>query len=135
MVERSGTGWHTPGAIPDGNSAALDAEMRSQDEADRRHEELLARYPLDDFESEAWLHFYDPCYCAVSELVDEHPDAAAFALCMFAGLSRGYYAYKGYHPGCNVSKSHDAARIRAWIDAWIKTESERLQANKIEGEL
>jgi len=130
VVERSGTGWHTPGAIPDGNSAALDAEMRRQDEADRRHEELLARYPLDDSESEAWLHFYDQSYGALADMADKYPGEVLFALCVFAGVHR-----KGYYFSSNVWKSHAAARVRSWINAWIKTESERLQANKIEGEL
>jgi len=130
VVERSGTGWHTPGAIPDGNSAALDAEMRRQDEADRRHEELLARYPLADFEDEAWLHFCDPEYGALADLANKYPGEVLFALCVYAGVHR-----KGYYPGSNIWKSHDVARIRSWINAWIKTEAERLQAEIIEGEL
>ena len=129
MVERSGTGWHTPGAIPDGNTAALDAEMDRQDAADERHAELLARYPLDDFESEAWLHFYDPAHEAVVDLVDLHPDAVAFALCKFAGLSRGYYTSN------DMQINRDVADIENWITLWIEDEMERLQSEKIENEI
>ena len=129
MVERSGTGWHTPGAIPDGNSAALDAEMRRQDEAEKRHMELLAIYPLADFESEAWLHFYDQSYGALADLAEDYPDAAALALCEFAGLNRGYYT------SSEAQVSLDKSNIHNGINAWIKTEAERLQAEKIEGEL
>jgi len=129
MVERSGTGWHTPTAIPDGNTAALDAEMDRQDAADERHAELLARYPLADFEDEAWLHFYDPAYGALADLAEVYPDAAALALCKFAGLNHGCYTTS------EAQVSGDITDIKNWITLWIEDEMERLQAEKIENEI
>jgi hypothetical protein len=130
MVERSGTGWNTEsGEMPDSNTAALNGEMSRQDAADERRERLLKRYPLASFEDEAWLHFYDPAHEAVVDLVLAHPDAVAFALCRFAGLSRGYYT------SSDMQISRDVSNLRHWINDWIAAEMEKLQAEKIEGEI
>jgi len=130
MVERSGTGWNTEsGEMPDGNTAALDREMDRIRDDEMKRMELLARYPLADFEPEAWLHFYDPSYEAMFELIVAHPDAAGFAFCKFAGLSQGYYTSN------DMQINRDVADIKNWITLWIEDEMERLQAEKIENEI
>jgi len=109
-----------------GNTAALYAEMDAQDAADVAYEQKLAMYPLRDFEDDAWLHFYDPDYGAVVNLLADFPDQVAFALCWFAKLSRGYYTSSFFQ------FNHDEANIAAWIENWIHDEMVRLQAEKIE---
>jgi len=112
--------------ILDGNTAALYAEMDAQDAAEVAYEQKLAMYPLEDFEELAWLHFYDPGYDAVVNLVTDFPDAVAYALCRFAQLSRGYYA------SSQMQIDRDESTIAAWIENWIHDEMKRLQAEKIE---
>ena len=106
--------------------ADLDREMDRIRDDEMEHQRLLARYPLADFESEAWLHFYDPAYEAMFELIVARPDAAAFALCRFAGLTRGYYTLS------DMQINRDELDIAGWISNWIEAEQERLQEKRIE---
>ena len=91
-----------------------------------RRDELYDLYPLEDFEEQAWLNFYDPTNGAVETLVEAFPDAVAFALCRFGGNVRGYYTTS------DMQITKDELNVEAWINRWVKEESERLRDERIE---
>jgi len=110
----------------DSNTAALYAEMENEDRREAAHTRLEQMYPIEDFEEQAWLNFYDPGFCAVQELTDSFPDAVAFALCRFGGNVRGYYTTS------QMQIMKDELNVEAWINRWVKEEMERLREERIE---
>lgn len=110
MVESAGTG-----TMLDGNTSALDQHMRDTDRAEERRERLEARFPLEDFEELAWLHFYDPNFDAVNQIVDDGYEDAAFAIVKSCGLVHGYNTTNDMQ--INKYLLNIEARIERWIDA------------------
>lgn len=106
----------------------------NQRESENRHAEdreaqIRARFPLADFEAEAWINFQDPAYGAIDELFADHPDATAQALIRYCGLTRGYYTVN------DIQINRDQRKVTGWIEQWIEWEQERLQDECVDLEL
>ena len=104
----------------------LEQKMDNDDAAIVRQEQLESMFPLSDFENQAWQNFYDPGYCALDEIVADHYEAAAFALCTYSELSRGY------NTSSPMQKAKYWQAISGAIESWIEDETFRLQQERWE---
>jgi hypothetical protein len=115
-----------PNTIPCGATQALDLDQARQAAAEERYERDLAMYPLEDFREKALCNLADETgFEVLLQLRELAPTSMLVILLRGLGkesllLCNGY----GLSVGSNL--------LGAWLEDWVATEQERLQAEAIE---